>query len=123
MSAPIESTPPPRAPAAVNVPTWARVVGLAVTLLPNVVLLFVVPKFAAVFHEFGTALPALARLCIAAPWAGLLWSGIVAFDGWRPRQRDGTLGFLLRAVLGSLLLFGLVWFSMSQALSHIAGTI
>jgi type II secretory pathway component PulF len=106
-----------------RVPSWVLALGVAMTAPPNIVLWFVVPRFADVFRDFGAEVPWYSQLWISAPWAGLAWTVLVALDAWRVRRRGGTVGFVLRAALGSFLLFGMIWISMYLPIFGLAATI
>jgi type II secretory pathway component PulF len=104
-------------------PTWVLVMGLAVTAVPNIMLWFVVPKFADVFRDFGAEVPWYSQLWISAPWVGLAWTALVALDAWRVRRRGGSVGFVLRAALGSFLVFGMIGLSMYLPIFALPATI
>jgi type II secretory pathway component PulF len=114
--------PPPRAPTG-PLPGWAFLVGLAVTVPPIIILFYVVPQFGDVFANFGADVPWLTRVFLTMPWLGFAWTAIVALDGWRVRRRAGTLGFLLRAGLGSFAFFLLVIGSMYLPIFRLAATV
>jgi type II secretory pathway component PulF len=114
--------PPPRAPVA-PLPGWAFLVGLAATVPPTMALFYVVPQFAEVFRNFDAPLPWLTHLFLTTPWVGLAWTALVALDGWRVRKGGGTVGFLLRAVLGSMALFLLIVASMYWPVFSLAATV
>jgi type II secretory pathway component PulF len=116
---------PPDATAApkIPVPAWALTLGMAPAVMPILPLFFVVPRFVEVFREFGAELPWITQLWTRAPWVGLAWPLLVALDGWRPRQRDGTAGFLLRAILGSLVFVGVLVVSIYRPIFKLAESI
>ena len=118
--APDAALPPAtRAP----LPGWALAMGIATTALPNIALFFVVPQFADVFRDFDARLPWISNLWFTAPWLGLVWTLVVALYGWRVRKGGGTLGFLLRAGVGSLGLFLLILVSMYLPVFQLAATV
>ena len=121
----LQAVPPPRPPARRDtkpLPGWAFALGLAATTLPLIELVFVVPQFDDVFRNFGAELPWIARVLVAGPWAGLAWTALVALDGWRARRRGGTVGFVLRAGLGSFFFFVLIIAAMYWPIFRLAAT-
>jgi hypothetical protein len=114
--------PPPRVPTA-PLPGWAYLAGLAATVPPIIVLVYVVPQFGETFRSFDAEVPWLTQVFLTAPWVGLAWTALVALDGWRLRKGGGTVGFLVRAGLGSIAFFLLILASMYWPIFSLAATV